>query len=372
MFEAADYDSVRRPLLQAETLAAHCYTDDAFFAREIERIFKPGWQFVGHVDEIPNLGDTLVVDTVSGSSLVVRSVEGQILAFANACRHRATRLKNDAGNCRKFVCPYHAWSYDLNGDLRAAPGMQAVENFSLADYSLEARRLEIWGGFIFINHQNSSPALLETLGDLPSRMAQYRLDEMQFVRGVQFEVRGNWKLIIENSLEAYHTGIVHKNTVGAQGSESVKSKGEWDALYVFNDPDKSIATLPGEKVSMPFIDGLNSTALSGTYFTVIYPCLQIVFSQDCLWWLDIKPIGVNRSSVTLGSCFPRSTVQLPDFEKRVRPYYQRWDETFEEDKIIAEAQQLGQAADLHKRGRYSAREHCVHSFANWVLDRLLD
>ena len=202
-------------------------------------------------------------------------------------------------------------------------------------------------------------------------MRQYRLDELRCVRRVQFDVRSNWKPLIENALEAYHTGIVHRQTLGAQQSEPIDTQGGWDALYVGSDETKSIATMPGETLAMPFIEGLSGQATHGTWFTVIYPCTQIVFSQDCVWWQDIQPVSVDRTRVTLGSCLPHSTINLADFEQRVAPYYQRWDMATPEDNVIAEAQQRGQASGISLPGRFSAREHCVHALANWVLDRVL-
>lgn len=372
MFESNQYRNVRKPLLEAETLPAHCYTDVDFFAREVERIFRAGWEFVGRADELPAPGNTLVLDTVVGSTIVVRGKDGELRAFANACRHRGTRLQNCAEQRTSFICPYHAWVYDLDGSLRAAPGMNGVCNFSPDNYSLEPRRLETWGGFVFINHRNNAKPLLDTLGDLPDRMAQYQLNKLRCVRRVQFDVNANWKFIIENALEAYHTGVVHRDTLGAQASEQVHTEGGWDALFVPGGANKSIATMPGETQALPFVDGLNGDSLRGTFFTVIYPCTQIVFSQDCVWWLDIKPVSVARSTVTLGSCFPRSTVDLPDFEGRVEPYYHRWDRATPEDNAISEAQQQGQSAGVSARGRFSEREHCVHKLANWVLDQVLD
>lgn len=372
MFGPADYKNVRKPLSEAATLPAHCYTDKDFFQREVERIFSTGWEFVGRTDELESQGDMILADSVRGASIVVRGADNELRAFANSCRHRGMRLKNDRGNCRKFICPYHAWHYDLNGRLKAAPGMQDVENFSLEDFSLESRRLEIWGGFIFINYHREAPSLIDSIGDLPRFTNQYRLDELNCVRRIEFDVHCNWKLIIENALEAYHTGIVHRNTLGAQASESIEAVGDWDALYVNSEVDKSIATMPGEASSMPFIKGLSGAAARGTYFSVIYPCTQIVFSQDCVWWLDIKPMAVDRSKLILGACFPRSSIALPDFDQRVLSYYSRWEKAIAEDNLIAEAQQRGQTSGVSQRGRFSLREHCVHKLANWVLDRVLD
>ena len=371
MFDPDLYREVRKPLLQAHTLPSHCYTSDEFFQREVENIFSSAWHFVGRADELAGAGDFLVVDTKAGSALVCRSADRQLHGFVNACRHRGTRLKSNAGNCRNIICPYHAWIYELNGKLKAAPGMEQVENFDTTDFGLQPLRLQTWGGFIFVNLDNTAPDLLDWIGDFAQRMEGHRLDELRCVKRIEFTIKANWKFLIANALEAYHTGIVHRDSLGAQESEPEQTRGQWDALYVLSDENKSIATLPGEVQAMPFIHGLNEKALKGTWFTCIYPCTQIVFSQDCVWWLDFKPLAADCTHLTIGACFPQSSITLPDFETRVAPYFRRWESATPEDNAIAEAQQQGHTAGLSMPGRYSAREHCVHALDNWVLDRVL-
>ena len=370
MWESFDYASVRKPLLEASTLPVHCYTDSAFFSVEVERIFTPAWHFVGRLDELENTGDFLVVDTVVGSALVCRDQEGRCRAYINSCRHRGTRLKNVSGRCASFVCPYHAWTYGHDGQLRSAPGMDA-QNFDLGDFSLAPVRLNTWGGFVFICFDPKAPTLVDWLGDLPERMACYDPQNLVCTGRIDFTVNANWKFLIENALEAYHTGTVHRETLGAQRSASVETRGQWDALYVFSSESKSIATLPGESQTFPFIRSLNDAGKKGTWFTVIYPCTQLVFSQDCAWWLDIKPISVNKSSVVIGGCFPVETTQLERFEQGAKAYYHRWKAATEEDNAIAENQQQGHNAGFTSQGRFASTEHCVHALDNWVLDQIL-
>ena len=385
MFESADYLQVRKPLLSAQTLPPHCYTAEAFFQKEISSIFRSSWHFVCRTDQLKQKGDYLLVDTLVGSALVCRDGEGNINGFINACRHRGTRLKNEAGHCRHFVCPYHGWSFGLDGHLVAAPEMNAVQNFCKNDYGLLPVRLETWGGFVFINFDNRGPELMHWLGNLPDYMNGHQPEAMRCTKTLEFTIESNWKILIENAVEAYHTGIVHRDSLGSQRSSAVDASGEWDALFVHSDIDKSIATLPGEAQRMPFISSLGEDAKSGTWFTVIYPCTQIVFSQDCIWWLDFKPLSVGRTHLTLGGCFPQSTISLEQFDKLAEPYYQRWSTATKEDNAIAEAQYKGllslakmnegevgdSTAKQNLSGRFSPREHCVHALDNWVLDRVI-
>lgn len=371
MFEATQYDSVRRPLPLAETLPSHCYTSPKFFLREVDNIFSESWHFAGRDDEISEPGQFMVLDTVVGSALICRDDQSNLSAFLNSCRHRGTRLKQQDGSCANIVCPYHSWTYSLNGTLRAAPGMEGVENFSEADYGLRQLRLEQWGGFMFVNFHENSPPLSEWLGSLETIMRGHRSEQLRCVRRMEFEVNANWKFLIGNALEAYHTGTVHRSTLGAQKSGPIQAEGQWDALFVISDPDKSISTLPGATQALPFISSLDKKSREGTWFSVIYPCTQIVFSPDCVWWLDIKPVAADRSKLTVGACFPETTLKMPDFEMLVQPYFDRWLAATPEDNKIAEEQQRGHQSELLPQGRYALSEHCVHRLDNWVLDRIL-
>ncbi|MCY3769372.1 MAG: aromatic ring-hydroxylating dioxygenase subunit alpha [Gammaproteobacteria bacterium] len=372
MFDPATYHETRKPLLRAQTLPSHCYTSPEFFRREVEAIFSSAWHFVGREDEIRETGTYTVIDVQAGSVIVCRDRSGGLQAFVNACRHRGTRLKDGQGRCNRLVCPYHAWTYDLDGSLSATPGFGEPENFNRSEFALQGVRLENWGGFLFVNFSAQAPPLLEWIGDMPAVFAAHHPEDLRCTWRKEYLVRANWKFLIENALEAYHTGTVHGETLGTQNSEFVETRGNWDALYVLGDPSKSIATLPGENQVFPFVRGLSGKASRGTWFTVVYPGTQIVFSQDCAWWLDMKPLSVDRTLVTLGGCFPASTVAMAGFEQQVTAFYERWSTATPEDNQVAEAQQRGHASGLGLPGRYSETEHCVHALDNWVLDQVLD
>ncbi len=313
----------------------------------------------------------MAVDTAAGSLVVTRDRDNCLHAFVNACRHRGARLVEDVGACRGIVCPYHAWTYNLDGSLRAAPGMGGVLDFDPREQGLIPVRLAEWGGFLFACFDPETPALETWLGDLPERMAAHRPDDLRCVRRMPFDVAANWKFLIGNALEAYHTGSVHRDSLGAQQAEAESTRGQWDALYVHGEDDKSISTLPGGIQPLPFIEGLSARARSGTWFTVIYPCTQIVFSPDCAWWLDFQPLAADCTRLVLGACFPRSSIELADFRERAEPYFQRWSEATPEDNAIAEAQQRGHGSGRLPAGRYALSEQCVHRLDNWVLDRVL-
>jgi choline monooxygenase len=371
IFDPAHYAKVRLPLLQAEMLPTWCYSSQAFYDREVERMFKKSWNFLGREDDVPNPGDYKCFDLFGESVIVLRDRGANVRAFANTCRHRGTRLLRDRGNCRAITCPYHAWSYALTGQLIAAPGMEKTFNFDRAEYGLIPVRLEIWEGLMFATFDAACPNLLDYLGNLPKTMASYKLGEMVCVRQKEYELACNWKIYLENAMEEYHTPTVHKASIGKQTIVQEDSLGEWDGGYMRSDC--TVALLPEDTdKAFPHVAGLDAKAANGTYFLVVYPAAFFVMTQDCMWWLQQLPLGPERTKVVIGSCFPRSTVARPDFAEKVQGYYRRWDKSLPEDNHISETQQLGIRSSFSRPGRYSHLEPVVHEIANWMLDRVLD
>jgi choline monooxygenase len=372
IFDPLHYRKVRRPALEAETLPAWSYTSQAFYDREVERIFRKEWNFVGRADEIPKRGDYKVFDLVGESVIVLRDRDGRLRAFANNCRHRGTRLLDGSGNCKSIACPYHAWVYALDGRRISSLGMEETSGFDPASFGLLTIRLEEWAGFLFVNLSPGGESLAAYLGDLPQRFAAYDLADMVCVRRKEYDLACNWKLYVENAMEDYHTPTVHRKSIGLQKTALEQGgSGAWDAIFM--PAPRTIAVLPEDIDSaFPPIAGLSGKPASGTFFTVIYPCTFFATTQDCMWWLQEFPLGPGRTRVSVGSCFPSATVARPDFAEKVRKYYKRWDKSLPEDNAISERQQAGLATSFAPPGRLSVHEPAVHRIANWVLDRVLD
>ena len=367
-FSPDRYHAVRKPLHQASCLPADCYTSNDFYQREATRLFGRHWQFVGREEQLAGVGSYFCFDGPAGPVIVVRSSAGEIKAFANSCRHRGARLLNDSGRCKRIVCPYHSWAYRLDGQLLAAPGMAQAIDFTQADFPLLELPLARSGGFLFVHYQPSPAPLEAHMGNLSDLFEGHDCAQMRLAGTLDFEIASNWKLLAENSLEAYHTGSVHRETLGAQASRAIDAAGSWTGLLV--EDEHSVATL-GEDQPFPYIAGLGEEARAGAYFTLLYPSTQFVFAQDCIWWLAFVPLAVDRTRLTIGACFPQSTIELESFAEQVKPYFYRWQRATAEDNAICEAQQLGQAVK-RPAGRYAADEFAVHAFDNWVVDQVID
>ena len=369
LFTAETYRELRKPLLEASTLPAECYTSADFFRREIERIFLRNWQFVGRLEQVSTAGQYFCYEGIGGPVIIVHGDDGEIRAFANSCRHRGARLLSDSGGCKRIVCPYHGWSYRLDGSLQGTPGMREARGFAAGDYPLMQLPLATWDGFIFIHYQDSPAPLARHLGNMPATFASHQAADMRLAGTLEFEIDSNWKLLAENALEAYHTGSVHRATLGRQQSRAIETSGAWTGLLVLGED--SVATLPAAEKPFAHIEGLAEEASAGAFFTLLYPSTQFVFAQDCMWWLAFTPEAVDRTRLNIGACFPQATIAAAGFDEKVEPYFERWRCATAEDNAICEAQQQGQQFS-RRPGRYAASEFAPHALANWVIDQVLD
>ncbi|MDM7932882.1 aromatic ring-hydroxylating dioxygenase subunit alpha [Tabrizicola sp.] len=367
--DRTEIEAATQPLNRARSMPAGFYTDPAIFAAERERVFLKHWFFLTRAEELQNPGDFRAFDSPGGPIVLIRGNDGQLRCFANYCRHRGSILLEGSGNVGgRITCPYHAWSYLNDGRLYGCPDMKDAEGFDKVENGLVALDLDQWEGFVFARFTKDGPTLLEHLGDFPARMASHKLGDMRCTWRITLDVACNWKLILENAVETYHTGIVHKNTVGAQQSRSPQTQGNWICIQVISG--RSIATLTDEVPPFDPIMGLDENARQGTYFTVVMPTVQFAVAQDCLWWLNTIPVSENRTLLEVGGCFPESRLPLADFDWRAAPYYDRWERVAREDMGILEKQQRALGSALYRPGPLSWRDDMVQAMGVWVMDRL--
>jgi choline monooxygenase len=376
IFDPKHYEGVRKPLLEAETMPAFAYTSPEFYQREVERIWRKTWNFIGSADQIRNNGDYFTLNFAGVPIIVLRDHDGKMRAFANTCRHRGSELLEGKGNCKLIVCPYHSWTYELSGDLRGTPEMDKTLNFNKADYALISIAIDTWGNFLFINFDKNPEPLKKHLGDLPEKLAPYRLENMALARRKSFQMDCNWKLFVENAKESYHIGTVHRATINQYAS--AKAAGYWvekatgDYVVTFAQHEGSMALLKGAR-GFPTIESLEGRReAGGTYAPLIYPSTYLACTIDCAWYLEMHPISASKTYMVHGALFPRDRLDRPDFEEVAKNYYHRWDVTIEEDILASVRQQRGLETPFAPSGRVSHREPLVHEIDNWILDRVID
>ena len=199
----------------AKTLPQQYFVSPEVFAREQEKIFSRQWVCVGHQSEIAKAGDYFVREVAGESLIILRDKGGKLRGFYNVCRHRGTRLREDragqaaCGHVTVIQCPYHAWTYGLDGRLIGAPHMDEGQRFNKADYPLHAVNLALWEGFIFVNLARASAPLEEWFAPLVGKFTHWNLAKLRSAKRTEYDVRANWKLIFENYSECYHCPLVH-------------------------------------------------------------------------------------------------------------------------------------------------------------------
>jgi choline monooxygenase len=193
------------------TLPWSWYTDPATFELEREAIFRRHWQYVGHLGELPRPGSFVATRIAHVPVVLTRDDDDSVHALLNVCRHRGALVCEGAGERATLQCPYHAWTYSLDGRLLAAPRLQSEPVGDEAELSLLSLRVETWGPFLFACASEDAPPLAEVLGDAPERIARAGIDveALRFVRRTEVELAANWKIVAENFLECYHCPTAH-------------------------------------------------------------------------------------------------------------------------------------------------------------------
>jgi choline monooxygenase len=371
LFDPRHYAGVRKPLAEASTLPPWAYTSEEFYRKEVETIWMREWNFFGRADRIPDAGDYFSVDLVGVPVIVVRGKDGEVRAFSNSCRHRGAAMLRGDGNCNAIRCPYHSWAYDFEGKLIVAPEMEQTPGFSMEDFPLVPLKLELWAGFIFINFDENARPLKDHLGNLPDVLSTYGYESMRCVRRKEYTLESNWKIYVENAMEAYHVSTVHRSTLSRQKGvfpTVVPAQGEWMALHKEHEGTRALLT--GD-TGFPRIPTLEGNAAKGSYYPLIFPSTMFGSTVDCMWWLELQPLSAAKTRLIVGSCFPKEVTERPDFDEVVERYYKRWDISIPEDNEISALQQIGLASPFSRPGRLSHAEPLVHVFNNWVLDRVL-
>ncbi|WP_020405831.1 aromatic ring-hydroxylating oxygenase subunit alpha [Hahella ganghwensis] len=370
MFEPKTYEDVFKPIGEATTLPAWCYTSREWFEKEKETVFGGAWHFVCLESSLAP-GQFVTREFLGNNILVLKNAHGKIKAFYNTCRHRGAPITDEkTGQAKALVCPYHKWAYDLDGKLLKANGLTA-ESRQRTTCNLNLRQIsvEVACNLVFVNFSKQHVSLREYLGDYIESVAMpHRIDRMRCIHHREYTLCSNWKLYIEVDMETLHTPCIHSDSIGKQPVEVLQGAGEW--LGVFNRSADTPALKPAYRTKgFPHTHGIYGEGSNGTHFCVILPGFFIVTAQDCMWWIQKTPISENKVSVNVGYCFPEETLEREDFESVYRRYKERWDQVVEEDDWITEYQQKG-LNDLVS-GIYTDQERVVQMLDQRILRKVL-
>jgi Rieske 2Fe-2S family protein len=368
----------RTPLGRVEAgLPARWYLDEGHHRRELERLWFGNWIAAARCDEVRAPGAFRVVDIGDQSILLTRNAEGELRAFHNTCRHRGSILCTEAqGRLRgeRIVCPYHAWTYDLDGRLQSTPRRMPTDDFDPAAFGLFRVAVDTWGGFVFV-HLGAAPqpALSEVLGWMPAAFANHGLDGLVSGHRIVVDVQANWKLVCENFCECFHCPPVHPELCrvvpayregGAWGlrrdarGQPVPESG---AQY---RPGARTLTLDGTARVAPFA-GLDPAQREVLYSPALLPPnLFLNVHPDYVNAHLMFPTGPESVRIVYDWLFEPQALADPRFD--LEHYVALWRVTNEQDARNCEWQQRGIHARAFRQGVFMPQEFDCHRFAAWV------
>jgi Rieske 2Fe-2S family protein len=354
----------------ARTLPAEYYTGAAYFGREMESLFRGMWICAGREEQVDNAGRFFLRDVVGESIIITRGASGRVRAFYNVCRHRGTRLctAHDGVFAGGIQCPYHAWTYDLDGRLIGAPHMEDVPHFRKDDYPLHEVSADAWDGHIFINLSRDPGPLAEQLADLPSKFKPWHMQELRLGHRVTYDVRANWKLIIQNYNECLHCPNLHP----ALNKLSHYLSGENEPLratYMGGRMDlrPGVDTLSMDGTCRrAFLPGLSAEDVRRVYYYAIFPNMLLSLHPDYMMVHTLWPVAPDR---TINICewhfHPDALARAPFDASDAIDF---WDLTNRQDWNVCELSQAGISSRAYTPGPYSNREDLLYAFDRMIME----
>jgi len=359
----------RAALPAAHHLPGDFYTSPEIQRLERDRIFRREWLCVGRVEEFPNPGDYAALCIADEPVVLCRDRSGKLRAFFNVCRHRGTEVALGCGNSTRFTCPYHAWTYDLDGRLLGAPFTDDIENFDRALFGLKPVNLDSWGGFVFINLDPAARPLADALGSFREIFAPYRPEDCRIAFKIHVEYDSNWKAVAENFVDVYHLATLHANSFGTnQPLESYRfTSYPWG--YTGRFRGLSPMTLDGQPRfgCMPWLSG---DYLEYGYSAHLFPNMGFYARQDNIHWVTQWRITVDRAAADIHIMFPAEFHARPDFKEKLVDYEKCFELAIEEDRGMIGALQKGFKSQSFEPGPMSRFEHAVRHLINYNLDKI--
>jgi glycine betaine catabolism A len=371
-----DVALTQQPVERATMLPPAAFVERGVFDWELDRIFS-GWVCAGHLSAVDEPGKFVVRELGHDSVLIIGGEDGTPRAFLNVCRHRGARIVTEPqGRVRKRLrCPYHAWSYDLRGELRAAPHMDGIEDFAFACHGLLGVRLAVVGGLVLIDLSGDASVPSEHVGDLLDHLERYRLAELRRAGEISYQVRANWKGIAENYNECLHCPGVHPELNALShymSGEDVSGEGLWCGGSMTLREDASTMALEdgGHTADRPPIDGLTPEDATKVLYFALFPNALVSLHPDYVMLHTLWPRSAGHTHVTCEWFFEPATIERDDFDPSDAIGF--WDMVNKQDWYVCELQQKGVGTRNYTAGRYSAEESDVHAFDRLVADRYME
>lgn len=370
----ASFDDSVGPVDEARLLPPVLYTSPEFYEFERRAIFRREWLCVGRADQLAEPGDFRCV-TIAGEPLIAaRDQDGEMRVMSAVCRHRGMVLAEGSGNCRRFTCPYHHWSYGLDGQLLGAPAMDRAVGFDPAEHGLIELKTEIWQGFVMANFDPCAAPFGSTMAKIDAMLENYGLAATTTLEGKTIPgLAWNWKVMMENFNDPYHASRLH-GPLQTFAPSHMNDFLDWDdddgaigRIQHFTDMDGSFN--PTKRCLLPVFANLTEDQRRRGGFVLIPPTLALAIVPDEVAYFIISPDGPGHITIHIGYCFESSALKDPMFEYLFEAAEAGVNNFNVQDIYADEMTQKGLNSHLAPRGRYSWQEETLVQFNRWLVKR---
>jgi len=360
--------SVARPFEQARAMPKSVYTSPEFNQQELEHIFRKDWFCAGRASALANPGDYLTLELAGQPIMVIRDRDNILRAQSNVCLHRMSTLLEGSGNTKAIVCPYHAWTYNLDGSLRGAPAMTKNDAFCKDQLKLPQVQCEIWLGWIMVSLNPEAKPVSGEMGELEEMIADYDLGSYVQTFSEDHLWDTNWKVLAENFMESYHLPVCHSGTIGwsvdLEKMHCPLSPPNFNYHTILKDPEFKLS------VAHPDNTRLVGERRITTYLISVYPSLFITLTPGYFWYLSLHPQGPGKVRILYGGGMSPDFANDPEAEAMLAQTKALLDDVNEEDRGCTEKVYRGLCSGLSAPGPLSHLERPNFDFAQYLASRL--
>lgn len=355
----------------ATTLPREYYTSPEVFERECEALFRTAWMCVGRTEQLAQPGSYVLYERLGESVIVVHSRDGVLRAFVNMCRHRGTKLCEVPGQFSETIqCPYHAWTWSTDGRLLGAPHMNEVEGFDKREFPLLSLPLAEWEGFVFVSFDPAVEPFAKAFAPVYERFRHLALAGLTRVARKEYEVKANWKLIMQNYNECLHCPTIHPElnqllpyTSGANDLHDGPFLGGYMEI---TSPNESV-TMTGRTCGVPLAN-YDAADLRRAFYYTFWPNMMLSLHPDYANWYTVWPLAADRSIVTCEWLMHRASQEAPNYDPAGA--VDLWHTVNAQDWHICEQSQAGVNSRWYRPGPYSPRESIPAAWDRAYLDAL--
>jgi Rieske 2Fe-2S family protein len=357
-----------RPFGDSRMLPPGAYVDPAVFGWEQRNFFGAGWVCAGRSDQLPEPGDQRAESIGTGSVLLTRDDDGRLRAFANTCRHRGHELLPCGASTRQqvIICPYHSWTYTLDGGLRTAAGFKNRAGFDGAEWGLTELPATEWHGLVFVDSSGHAAPLSESLGALGDLLAPYEMERLVVAGQHDYDARANWKILSENYHECYHCPTIHPELCKVsppKSGENYAAKGTWVGGWMDLRDGMATMSLDGRSHGVA-LRGLDETGLRTVIYLHIFPNVLVSLHPDYVMVHRLMPLAADRTRIECTWSFAPESLRQPGFDPGYAMEF--WDITNRQDWTACESVQRGLASPHAAAGPLSPDEDAVYQFVTMV------